>query len=62
MHILVVAHIYTQSHMLVDRALFTNGLAVATLLHIKGALNPNFLNFTKNREKFCVQKRFGPIS
>jgi len=20
----------------------------------KGALNPNFLNFTKNREKFCL--------
>jgi len=22
-------------------------------LSVKGALNPNFLNFTKNREKFC---------
>jgi len=21
---------------------------------IKGALNPNFLNLTKNREKFCL--------
>jgi len=21
---------------------------------LKGALNPNFLNFTKNREKFCL--------
>jgi len=23
-------------------------------LYIKGALNPNFLNLTKNREKFCL--------
>jgi len=31
-------------------------------LGFKRALNPNFLNLTKNREKFCFEKRFGPIS
>jgi len=31
-------------------------------LFFKGALNPNILNLTINREKFCLQKRFGPIS
>jgi len=29
---------------------------------LKVALNPNFLNLTINREKFWLQKRFGPIS
>jgi len=27
----------------------------------KGALNPNFLNLTINREKFWLLKRFGSI-
>jgi len=31
-------------------------------LQIKGALNPNFLNLTINKEKFWLKKRFGPIS
>jgi len=31
-------------------------------MSLKGALNHNFLNFTKDREKFCFEKRFGPIS
>jgi len=30
--------------------------------NVKGALNPNFLNLTKNRETFCLYKRFGPIA
>jgi len=28
--------------------------SIEMLRQLKGALNPNFLNFTKNREKFCL--------
>jgi len=30
------------------------GVAVSLEKTLKGALNPNLLNFTKNREKFCL--------
>jgi len=30
--------------------------------HVKGVLNPNFLNLTIKREKFWLYERYGPIS